>query len=119
MAVGLVLKVSASDYEQKMQILSSKMNELETIYGEYNKLKMQANRVIGENDSNTEKLKAAIDANMEAISKQHAALKNAWEMLNQQNQSLGLTTVQLGTLLDTAKETIVAAANTFQALADL
>lgn len=119
MADELRLKTSASDYAQKMQTLQDKMRDLETIYGEYNRLKMAANRVIGDEDTNIEQLKAAIDKNMEAIGKQHAALKENWDMLNKQNEQLGITTGQIGDLLKAAAETIGAAANTFKTLTDL
>lgn len=119
MANELRLKASAADYSQKMQALGSKMNELETIYGEYHRLKLQANRVVGESDSNMEQLKAAIDKNMEAVGKQHAALKESWDMLNKQNEELGITTTQIGELFKSAAELIGEAANTFKTLSDL
>lgn len=119
MADELRLKTSSTDYAQKMATLQSKMNELETIYGEYSRLKMQANRVVGDGDSNVEQLRAAIDKNMEAIGKQHAALKENWDMLNKQNESLGITTSQISELLKAAAETIGAAANTFKTMTDL
>lgn len=119
MADELRLKTSAADYAQKMAVLQQKMSELETIYGEYNRLKMQANRVVGDGDSNTEQLRAAIDKNMEAIGKQHAALKENWEMLNKQNEQLGITSTQVSELLKAAAETIGAAANTFKTLSDM
>lgn len=119
MADELRLKTSSADYAQKMAALQQKMNELESIYGEYNKLKLQANRVIGEGDSNTEQLKATIDKNMEAIGKQHAALKENWDMLNKQNEQLGITSTQISELLKAAGEVIGAAANTFKTLSDM
>lgn len=119
MADELKLKTSSVDYAQKMQVLQSKMNELETIYGEYNRLKMQANRVVGDSDSNIEELKAAIDKNMEAIGRQHAALKENWDMLNKQNEELGITTTQIGELFKATAETIGAAVNTYKSVSDL
>ena len=119
MADELRLKTSSSDYAQKMAVLQSKMAELEAIYGEYNTLKLQANRVIGDTDSNIEQLKAAIDKNMEAIGRQHAELKENWDMLNKQNEQLGITSSQISELLKATAETIGAAANTFKTLADL
>lgn len=119
MANELRLKASATDYAQKMQALQSKMNELETIYGEYSRLKMQANRVVGDSDSNMEQLKAAIDKNMEAVGKQHAALKESWTMLNKQNEELGITTSQVGELFKAATDLIGSAANTFKTMTDL
>lgn len=119
MADELRLKTSSADYAQKMQTLQTKMHELEIIYGEYNTLKLQANRVIGDSDSNIEQLKATIDKNMEAIGKQHAALKENWDMLNKQNEQLGILTSDIKELLTTTGETIGAAANTFKTLSDL
>lgn len=119
MADELRLKVSQTDYLQKMQTLQSKMNELETIYGEYSRLKMQANRVVGDNDSNVEQLRTAIDKNMEAIGKQHAALKESWTELNKQNEQLGITSAQVSEVIKAATEVINAAANTFKTMSDI
>lgn len=119
MADELRLKVSAVEYSQKLQVLQSKMAELETIYGEYSRLKMQANRVIGDSDSNIEQLRSAIDKNMEAVGKQHAALQQSWTELNKQNEQLGITSTQVSELLKAATETIGAAANTFKTMSDL
>lgn len=119
MADELRLKTSAADYGQKMGVLQQKMQELEIIYGEYNKLKMAANRVVGDSDSNIEQLKAAIDKNIEAVGRQHAALKENWELLNKQNEQLGITSSQISELLKATAETIGAAANTFKTMADL
>lgn len=119
MADELRLKASAADYLQKMQTLQSKMSELETIYGEYGRLKIQANRVIGDDDSNMQQLQAAIDKNMEAVGKQHAALKETWDMLNKQNEQLGITTTQGSEILKAATDLISAAANTFKTMSDL
>ena len=99
MADELRLKVSQADYQQKMQTLANKMTELETIYGEYNRLKMQANRVFGDGDSNLEQLMATVDKNIEAVGKQHAMLKESWDMLNKQNEELGIASTQIGELL--------------------
>lgn len=70
MADDLRLKVSQADYQQKMQVLQSKMAELETIYGEYSRLKMQANRVLGDGDTNLQQLMDAVQKNMDAVGKQ-------------------------------------------------
>ena len=109
MADDLRLKVSQADYQQKMQVLQSKMAELETIYGEYSRLKMQANRVLGDGDTNLQQL-------MDAVQKM---LKESWDMLNKQNEELGITTTQVGDLFKSAADLIGAAANTFKTLSDL
>ena len=119
MADDLRLKVSQADYQQKMQVLQSKMAELETIYGEYSRLKMQANRVLGDGYTNLQQLMDAVQKNMDAVGKQHAMLKESWDMLNKQNEELGITTTQVGDLFKSAADLIGAAANTFKTLSDL
>lgn len=119
MADELRLKVSQADYQQKMATLQSKMTELESIYGDYSRLKMQANRVLGEGDSNTQDLVAAVEKNMEAVGKQHAALKESWDMLNKQNEELGMVTSQVSDKLKEAADAIQEAANTFKTLSNM
>jgi len=119
MADELRLKVSQADYQQKMQVLQTKMNDLETIYGEYSRLKMQANRVLGDGDTNLQQLMDAVQKNMDAVGKQHAMLKESWDMLNKQNEELGMASSQVSELFKAATETIVSAANTFKTLSDL
>ena len=56
---------------------------------------------------------------MDAVGKQHAMLKESWDMLNKQNEELGITTTQVGDLFKSAADLIGAAANTFKTLSDL
>lgn len=119
MADELRLKASATDYQTKMQDLQNKMDELENIYKEYSDLKLEAYRVVGEGDSNLEQLKATIDKNMEAVGRQHAALKQTWEKLNKQNEELGILTSDIGKLLQDASDKIGQAANTFKTMSDM
>lgn len=119
MADELRLKVSYADYEQKKSVLQSKMGELEDIYQAYSELKLQAYRVLGDEDSNVERLRATVDKNMEAVGKQHAALKENWDMLSKQEEELSEMTSQIGKSLEEAAKAIQNAANTFKTMSDM
>lgn len=120
MADELRLKVSQADYQKKMQAVKSKMDELATIYKEYSDLKLKAYKVLGEGDSNTQKLMESVEKNMEAVGRQHAALAESWEKLNEQNEKLGVLSSDIGKILDDAKEQIESKTrNAFSILSDL
>ncbi len=119
MADELRLKVSQSDYQQKLSVLDTKIGELETIYREYAQLKMDAHKVLGDGDSNLNTLMETVQKNMDAVGSQHAMLVESRAMLEKQNESLGMTSSSVGDLLKATGETISSAASVFKTLSDL
>lgn len=119
MADELRLRVSQSDYQQKLSVLDTKIGELETIYTEYAQLKMDAHKVLGDGDSNLNTLMETVQKNMDAVGKQHAMLVESRAMLEKQNEALGMTSSSVGDLLKATGETISTAASVFKTLSDL
>lgn len=119
MADELRLKVSQSDYQQKLAALDSKISELESIYHDYAQLKLDANRVLGDGDTNLTELMNAVQKNMDAVGSQHAMLMESRAMLEKQNEALGMTSSSIGELFKTTAETIGNAASVFKTLSDL
>ena len=119
MADELRLRVSQSDYQQKLSVLDSKFAELESIYKEYAQLKMDAHKVLGDGDSNLNTLMDTVQKNMDAVGSQHAMLVESRAMLEKQNEALGMTSASVGDLFKATAETITSAASVFKTLSDL
>ncbi len=119
MADELRLRVSQSDYQQKLGVLDTKIGDLETIYKEYAQLKMDAHKVLGDGDTNLNALMETVQKNMDAVGKQHAMLVESRAMLEKQNEALGMTSASVGDLLKDTAETITSAASVFKTISDL
>lgn len=119
MADDLRLKVSQSDYSTRLATLDTKINELETIYHEYAQLKMDAQLVLGEGDSNLQKMMDTVEKNMKAVEGQRQLLVESRQMLDQQNEKLGITVSSIGQMFDQAGETAKTAFNTIKIIGDL
>lgn len=119
MADELRLKVSQADYQQKRAALEAKIKELENIYREYAQLKLDANKVLGDGDSNLNTLMDTVQKNMDAVGQQHAALVENLNMLTKQEEELGMTSSSIGDLLKATGEVIGNAASVFKTLSDL
>lgn len=119
MADELRLKVSQSEYQTRLAQLDSKMQELEGIRGEYEELRMSANRVLGDSDTNLEKLQATVEKNIKAVEGQHQMLLESRQMLEKQNEQLGITSSNVSDLLQQTMETAKTAFNTIKIVGDM
>ena len=119
MADELRLKGSQADYQQKLAALDSKIAELEAIYHDYAQLKLDANKVLGDDDTNLQELMNSVQQNMDDVGRQHAMLMESRAMLEKQNEALGMTSSNIGELFKATAETIGTAAETFKTLSDL
>lgn len=118
-ADDLRLKVSTTEYQQRIGILDSKINEMETLLREYEDLKRGADRVLGENDSNAEKLKNSVQANINAVKGQQNMLKESRAMLQKQMDDLGILSQNVTNLFTEAGETAKTAFNTIKAVGNM
>ena len=119
MADELRLKVSQADYQTKLAAMDAKIKELEAIYHDYAQLKLDANKVLGDGDSNLQQLMDAVQKNMDAVGSQHAMLMESRAMLEKQNEELGITSSSIGELFKATAETIGTAASVFKTISDL
>lgn len=75
MAKGsLNLRVSKSDFEQRVGIIEAKMSALMDVIDRYNNAKGNLDQFIESSDSNYEAIVEEIDENIRAAKKAHAAL---------------------------------------------
>lgn len=119
MADELRLKVSYTDYQQRMDLLNSKMQNLETIAKEYTQLQLDAHKVFGDGDSNLEQMKATVQKNIDAVNAQHELLAKSLQMLQEQSEQLAQESGNINQLLQQAGETAKTAFNTIRIIGDL
>jgi len=119
MADELRLKVTQSEYQTRLAQLDSKMSELEAIRGEYETLRLQATRVLGDSDTNLEKLQATVQQNIQAVEGQHQMLNESRQMLEKQNEELGMTSTAVSELLQQTMETAKTALKTIKIVGDI
>lgn len=119
MADELRLKVTASEYQTRLGQLDSKMAELETIRGEYEQLRLSATRILGDTDTNLEKLQATVQQNIKAVEGQHQMLNESRQMLEKQNEELGVASSSVGELLQQTMETAKTALHTIKLVGDI
>lgn len=118
-ADDLRLKVSITEYQQRIGILDSKINEMETLLREYEDLKRGADKVLGESDSNAEKLKNSVQANINAVKGQQNILKESRAMLQKQMEDLGISSQDITNLLSEADAAAKTAFNTIKAVGNM
>lgn len=103
----LRLKVSAQEYIRRIGILDAKISELGGILTEYQGLRNDAVRVLGDDDDNVRKMQANIDVNIKAVQGQQNLLKQQRDLLQQQMDNLGMLTSSVTEMfqegVDTAK----------------
>lgn len=119
MADELRLKVSATEYQTRLGQLDAKMHELEQIKVEYETLRQNAVQVLGDTDTNLEKLQATIDQNIKAVEGQYQMLKESRAMLEKQNEDLGMASTKVGTLLSESKDLAKNAFQTIKIIGDI
>ena len=119
MADELRLRVSQTDYAQKLAALDQKIQELETLYKEYAQAKLEAHQVLGEGDTNYQTLMNTVQKNMDIVGQQHKLLVESRAMLEKQNEKLGIMSSNVGTLLKETLDTIGTAASVFKTVSDL
>lgn len=88
MADELRLKVSASDYIERIGMLDDKMNQLNSILDEYETLQKDSVRVLGDDDSNLENMRGTVQQNIDAVNGQIQMLAESREMLQKQMDQL-------------------------------
>jgi len=119
MADALRLKVSTAEYLERIGILDSKINDMRTLLGEYEALKNDATKVLGENDSNLEKLKQSVQQNINAVNAQMTLLIESRGMLQRQMDGLGMLSTNTGNMIDQAMQTAKTAYNTIKIVGDM
>lgn len=107
MALGsLNLRVSKSDFNNRITTIESKMQQLQDVIQKYGDAKNNLDQFIAEGDSTYESMIENIDANIDAA-------KKAWTTLQEMKKTLSITVEQMeGTstqverLFQTATETV-------------
>lgn len=103
MALGsLNLKVSKSDFEQRIAIVEGRMAQLMDVVNRYNQAKANLDQFIESGDSNYQAMVERIDANILAAKKSHAGLEETKATLQE-------TVNLMEGMSNEVKETITAA----------
>lgn len=119
MADDLRLKVTQSEYQTRLATLDQKIDELGVIYQEYATLKMDAQMVLGDGDSNLQTMMDTVEKNMKAVEGQRQMLVESRTMLDKQNEQLGMLTSDISGLFEQAAETAKTAFDTIKIVGDL
>ena len=119
MADELRLKVSRTEYANRIGTLDSKITAIDTLIGEYQNLRTDATRVLGEGDSNLQKLWDSIETNMKAVQGQRQLLHDSREMLQKQMEALGILSTDVNTMFDNGLEAAKTMFNTIKTVGGL
>lgn len=115
---ALRLKVTDTEYAQTLDQFDGKIREIEDLLADYENLKNDAKVRVFEDgmDSNTEKLVASVQENINTVTKlQQDLTAQRAELQNQQDQ-IGLTVSHIRELLGTAAQTAMSAASAVNAI---
>lgn len=113
MADELRLRVSASDYIERMNMLDDKIDQLDAILGEYETLQKDSVRVLGDNDSNLAEMRGTVQQNIDAVNGQMQMLAESREMLQKQMDQLNELS---GNVTNLFEETRNLAKNSFRSV---
>ena len=103
MALGsLNLRVSQSDFEQRINLIETRMAVLADVVGRYEDAKRNMDQFIESDDSNFDAMCANIDQYIANAKRAHASL-------NETKLELQRTVEQMGGMSDQVKETITSA----------
>ena len=103
MALGsLNLKVSKSDFEQRIAVVEGRMAQLVDVVNRYNQAKVNLDQFIESDDSNYQAMVERIDVNIMAAKKSYAALSET-------KASLQETVNLMAGMSNEVKETITSA----------
>lgn len=116
---SLQLMVKESDYDARIGQLDSKMNELQTILGDYKTLKDDAVKVFGEDDQNLQAIQKQVQNNIDVVQGQYNMLKETRDMLQKQREELNSLGTNIGQTIDEAVQTAKGAFNTIKIIGDL
>ena len=116
---SLQLMVKESDYDARIGQLDSKMNELQTILGDYKTLKDDAVKVFGEDDQNLQAIQKQVQNNIDVVQGQYNMLKETRDMLQKQGEELNSLGTNIGQTIDEAVQTAKGAFNTIKIIGDL
>jgi len=98
MADELRLKVSKGEYERRIGVLDTKIAAIDALLGEYRTLQQDATKVLGDGDSNLNKLKESVNKNIKAVEGQRQLLQESRAMLNKQMEQLGILSQNVDTM---------------------
>lgn len=115
----LRLKVSAAEYQKRIGLLDNKIRELNEVMGEYETLKKDAVKVLGDGDSNLQKMQDSVQKNINAVKGQMELLKESRQMLQRQMENLDELSGQVSKLFEESAETAKTAFNTVKIVGDL
>lgn len=115
----LRLKVSAQEYIRRIGILDAKIGELGGILTEYQVLRNDAVRVLGDDDDNVRQMQANLDVNIKAVQGQQNLLKEQRDLLQQQMDNLGMLTSSVSTMFQEGLQTARTAFQTIKTVGDL
>ena len=116
---SLELKVSESEYDNRIGILDQKMNTLQTILSEYTALKNDAVKVFGDDDDNLRAIQDQVQTNINAVQGQYNMLKETRDMLQKQREELGALGTNIGSTIEEAVSTAKSAFNAIKSVSDM
>lgn len=115
----LRLKVSSQEYIRRIGILDVKINELGGILTEYQALRNDAVRVLGDDDDNLRKMQDSLDTNIKAVQGQQNLLKEQRDLLQTQMDNLGILTSSVGSMIEEGKQAAKTAFQTIKIVGEL
>ena len=115
----LRLKVSSQEYIRRIGILDAKIAELGGILTEYQTLRNDAVRVLGDDDDNLKEMQASLDTNIKAVQGQQNLLKEQRDLLQQQMDNLGILTSGVNTMFQEGLQTAKTAFQTIKTVGEL
>ena len=119
MADELRLKVSAADYSERIAQLDDKMNQLDSILGEYQTLQRDSVRVLGDEDSNLEEMRGTVQQNIDAVNGQMQLLAESREMLQNQMEKLEELSGNVTNMFQNARDLAKTSFDTVKIVGDL
>lgn len=119
MADELRLNVSAADYSERIALLDDKMSQLDGILGEYETLQRDSVRVLGDNDSNLEEMRASVQQNINAVNGQCQLLMESRQMLQNQMEKLEELSGNVQNMFQSTRELAKNSFNTVKIVGDL
>ena len=120
MALGsLNLKVSKSDFEQRINVVEIRMAQLVDVVERYNQAKANLDQFIESGDSTYEAMIERIDVNIKAAKKAHASLVETKTSLQETVRQMEGLSTEMKETITSATEATVNVVNTAIQVAEL
>ena len=114
----LRLKVSADEYLRRIAALDGKINEIDGVLAEYETLKNDSVKILGEGDTNLNQLRSSIEQNIKAVQGERKLLEENRNMLQRQMDNLESLTTNVGSMFKETAEAAKQAFRTIKAVSD-